>query len=174
MFSLTSLIRYSPSEIRPSAGALHPFCSSASKANEPTFYHGDNTLALFINPCEYTTYVDRTPRKSASRKKRFCETNLALGRIGELGKVPAAPFILPSPFILPPSSFSSSASSRARSPPPRGGNCPGAAYPGVHGRVARVLRTGGSDSTFAPAANAESVPIRAFTGSARPSFSNAR
>ncbi len=114
MFSSASLICYSPSENRRPARARRLSYSSGSKKNEPTFYAGDNLMALFVNPCEYPTYVDLTPRKGASRKKRFCETDLALGRIGELGKVPAAPFILPSPFILPPSSFSSSACPRVR------------------------------------------------------------
>ncbi len=58
----------------------------ASKANELPLYRGDTIMALFISPCEYTTYVDPPLRKRPSRKKRFCETNLAPGRIGEIGK----------------------------------------------------------------------------------------
>ena len=45
-------------------------------------------MALFINPCQYPTYVNPPLRKRPSRKKRFCETNLALGGIGNIGNLP--------------------------------------------------------------------------------------
>ena len=43
-------------------------------------------MALFINPCENLTYVDPPSRRGPSRKKRFCETNLTLGKIGQIGR----------------------------------------------------------------------------------------
>ncbi len=63
----------------------------ASKANEPTFYRGDNTVALFINPCECTTYVDPPLRKRPSRRKPYFQTNLTLGGIGKIGKMHLGP-----------------------------------------------------------------------------------
>ena len=86
MFSLPSATRHFAFKIRHSAGPHHASYSNASKANEPTFLAGDTRLSLFVNPCQYSTYVDSPLRKRPSRKKRFCETNLALGRIGKLGK----------------------------------------------------------------------------------------
>ena len=56
----------------------------ASKANELPFLRSDTTLALFINPCQCPTYVDPPLRKRPFRKKRFCETNLTLGKIGKM------------------------------------------------------------------------------------------
>ena len=86
MLSLASAIRHLPFELRHSPAPRHVFYSSASEQNEPTFYRGDSAMALFINPCEHTTYVHSTPRKGAPRKKRFYETNLTLGEIGKMGK----------------------------------------------------------------------------------------
>ena len=47
-------------------------------------------MALFVNPWQCPTYVDPPLSKSPSRKKRFYETNLTLGGIGNQGKLSRA------------------------------------------------------------------------------------
>ena len=51
------------------------------------FYPGDSMVALLINPCRQTTYVDLTSWKRPSRKKPYFQTNLTLGVIGKIGKM---------------------------------------------------------------------------------------
>ena len=63
------------------------FLPGASKANEPTFYASDTPLALFVNPCQYPTYVDPPPSRSPSRTKRYFQTKPNLGGMGKIGKL---------------------------------------------------------------------------------------
>ena len=103
MFSLPSAIRHFAFKTAHSAGPRDVFYPSASKQNELPFLRGDTVMALFINPCQYPTYGDPLTGKGPTRKKPFCETNLTLGRIGNLGKMPPPPrlfFLQPSAFIL--------------------------------------------------------------------------
>ena len=85
MLSWAPATRHSASEIRLSTRARPSSCSTASKANEPTFLAGDKTMALFVNPCHCPTYVDPSSPKRPSRKKRYFQTNLTLGGIGKMG-----------------------------------------------------------------------------------------
>ena len=87
---LASRFRCLPFRIRHSEGRCHMFPQGASKANELPFLRGDTMMALFVNPCQYSTYVDPPLRKGPSRKKRFCETNLTMGAIGKMGNLPLA------------------------------------------------------------------------------------
>ena len=94
MVSGTFTIAHSAFAIRLS---LHPhpmFHASASLPNEPTFLRSDSMVALFINPCRYATYLDSPPAKRPSRKKRYFQTNLTIGGIGNIGRVARAPQIV--------------------------------------------------------------------------------
>ncbi len=90
MLSLASAIRHFAFEMPHSAGPRHVLYSSASKANELPFLRGDSIVALFINPCQYPTYVHPPLRKRPSREKAYFQTNLTLGGMGKMGNLPLA------------------------------------------------------------------------------------
>ena len=69
--------------------------ASASKANELPFLRGDNPMALFINPCQYSTYVNPPLWKRPSREKPYFQTNLTLGVIDKMGKLRPGTFRAP-------------------------------------------------------------------------------
>ena len=71
----------------PITAARRVFGRGVSGANEPTFYRGDKTMALFVNHWYCTTYVDRPLEKGPSQKKRYFQTNLTLGKRGNIGKM---------------------------------------------------------------------------------------
>ena len=87
MFFLAPATCGLPCRTRHFASLRHLFCSSASKANEPTSYRGAKAMTLFITPCQCPTYVNSPLRKRPSRKKRYFQTNLTLGEIDKRGKV---------------------------------------------------------------------------------------
>ena len=63
------------------------FPPGASKQNEPTFHRSDTLLALYVTPCPTTTYADWLSESPPPPKKRYFQTNLAPGKIGEMGKL---------------------------------------------------------------------------------------
>ena len=78
-------------ETRPSADPRRRFRPTVSKANELPFLRSDNTVSLFIKPCECTTYVNPPLQKRPSQRKRYFQTNLTLGGIGKTGKILQTP-----------------------------------------------------------------------------------
>ena len=84
--SMPSVTRHLPFETGPFVGSRHVFYSSASKPNEPTFLAGDSIMALFITPCQCTTYVNPRLRKGPFGEKAYFQTNLTLGGIGNMGR----------------------------------------------------------------------------------------
>ena len=61
-------------------------------------------MALFINPCQYSTYVNPPPRKSPSREKAYFQTNLTLGGIEKIGKMRSTG-IVGHPVLAPPHGY---------------------------------------------------------------------